>query len=87
MDLIFVIVAVGSLSNRTEDDGGTSSEALFNDPIRCSGTAFVSEESEIIRNATEKTLAKGVRTKDIGGQATSETVTDSIIDEISDASN
>ena len=45
------------------------------------------EESEIIRNATEKTLAKGVRTKDIGGQATSETVTDSIIDEISDASN
>ena len=41
------------------------------------------EESEIIRNATEKALAKGVRTKDIGGEASSEAITDAIIDEIS----
>ena len=44
------------------------------------------EESEIIRNATEKVLAKGVRTKDIGGEASSEAITDAIIDEISYAS-
>ena len=44
------------------------------------------EEAEIIRNATEKTLAKGIRTKDIGGQASSESITDAIIDEISYAS-
>jgi len=44
------------------------------------------EESEIIRNATEKALAKGVRTKDIGGEASSEAITDAIIDEISYAS-
>ena len=44
------------------------------------------KEAEIIRNATEKTLAKGIRTKDIGGQASSESLTDAIIDEISCAS-
>ena len=41
------------------------------------------EESAIVTKAVESTIAKGIRPKDIGGQASSETITDAIISEIS----
>jgi 3-isopropylmalate dehydrogenase len=41
------------------------------------------EESETIRKAIEETLANGIRTKDIGGQASSKTITDAIINQFS----
>ena len=40
------------------------------------------EESQAIRTATERTLAKGFKTPDIGGQSFPEEVTDSIITEM-----
>ena len=41
------------------------------------------EESNIIRKAVEKTFAKGIKTIDIGGNASSEKITASILEEMS----
>jgi len=41
------------------------------------------EESNVIRKAVEKTFAKGIKTIDIGGNASSEKVTASILEEMS----